>query len=126
VRSRSVVRIAAVTALAIGMLAAPAVSQAHKKTFGTTVTATAPNKNKVTGSVKSGKAKCLAQRRVGIYSAAGALEATAVTDAQGAFSVNDKNLTAGTHDVRVGKRVLVKNSKHTHVCRGTTNSLVVS
>ena len=125
-RSRQGIRIAVVAALAVGVMSVPAVSQAHTKTFGSAVTAAAQNKNRVSGKVTSGKAKCLAQRKVGVYSASGALEATAVTDALGAFGVTDKDLSVGTHYVTVGKRLILKNRKHTHICGVAKTSFLVS
>jgi hypothetical protein len=126
VRRKSGFRIAALALLAVGMLSAPTIAQAHKKKFATGVTAAAQNKNQVRGTVTSGKAKCLPQRSVRLFSSTGVLEATATTDADGSFRIDNKDLALGTHFVNVQKRPLKKNRKHRHTCRGATISIVVS
>ena len=125
-KRKSAVPIAALALLAVGILSVPAITQAHKVTYANTVTAAAKNKNQVEGKVSSSKAKCLPQRLVGVYSPTGALEATGSTDAQGGFRINDKNLAAGTHYVKVRKRVLLKNRHHRHTCGAAKTSFVAS
>jgi hypothetical protein len=125
-KTKSGFRIAALALIAVGVLSVPAISQAHKKTYATTVTAAAKNKNQVEGSVRSGNPKCLPQRRVGLYSSTGALEATATTDAQGGYRITDKNLALGTHYVNVRKRVIRKSRHHRHTCGAAKTSFVVS
>ena len=119
-------RIAALALLAVGMLSVPTLAQAHKKKFATSVTAAAQNKNQFRGNVTSGKAKCVPQRSVRIFSSTGVLEATATTDAQGSFRIDNKDLALGTHYVNVQKRALKKTRKHRHICGGAKISIVVS
>jgi hypothetical protein len=126
VKRKSGFRIAALALVAVGVLAMPTIVQAHKKKFATGVTAAAQNKNQVRGTVTSGKARCVPQRTVRLFSSTGVLEATATTDAQGSFRIDNKNLALGTHYVNVQKRPLKKTRKHRHVCAGATISIVVS
>ncbi len=113
---KSRVSIAALALLTVGVLSLPAITQAHKRTFATTVTAAAQKKNQVQGSVHSAKARCLPQRSVALYSSTGVLEASATTDNQGSFKIMSKKLPAGIHYVNVKKRVLLRNHLHRHKC----------
>jgi hypothetical protein len=126
VRRKQGLRIAALGLLAVGMLSVPTIAQAHKKKFATSVAAAVQNKNQIRGTVTSGKARCQPNRGVRLFSATGVLEATAVTDAQGRFRLDNKNLALGTHYVNVQKRPLKKKRKHRHICRGATIQIVVS
>jgi hypothetical protein len=119
-------RIAALALVTVGLLSVPAISQAHKKTYATTITAAAQNKNQVQGNVASSNPKCLAQRGVRLYSSTGVLEATATTDAQGGFRIQNKNLAVGTHFVNVQKRVIKKSRRHRHACGPASTTFVVS
>lgn len=125
-KSRSGFRIAVLALIAVGVLSLPAISQAHKKTYASAVTATAKNKNLVEGTVASGKLRCLPARNVRLYSPTGLLEATATTDAQGGFRIVEKNLAVGTHYVNVRKRVIKKTSHHRHTCGAAQSSFVIS
>ena len=125
-RSKSGFRIAALALFVVGMLSVPTIAQAHKKKFATGVTAAAQNKNQFRGTVTSGNAKCVPQRSVRLFSSTGVLEATATTDAQGSFRIDNKNLAPGTHYVNVQKRALKKTRKHRHLCGGAKISIVVS
>ena len=123
-RNKSEFRLA-VALFAVGALIVPAVSQAHKKTYGATITAAAQNKNQVEGKLAS-TPRCLAQRSVGLFSSTGALEASVRTDATGGFKIQFKDLAPGTHSVTVKPRRITKNRRHRHICRSATTSIVVS
>lgn len=125
-KNKSGFRIAALALLAVGLLSLPAISQAHKKTYATTITAAAKNKNQIEGKVASGNPKCLPQRSVALYSSTGVLEATATTDAQGSFRITNNNLAAGTHYVNVRKRAIKKTRDHSHTCGVAKTSFVLS
>ena len=118
----------ALCALALAICAAvfvPAASQAHTKRYATTVTAAAQNKNVVDGQVFS-VPRCIANRTVLLYGPTGALEDTTLSDVQGKWNINNKNLPTGTHTVVVKRKVLRKNQHHKHVCRAGTTSFSVT
>ncbi len=118
----------AICALALGVCAAvlaPAVSQAHKKRYATTVTAAVQNKNMVDGQVLS-VPRCIAGRIVLVYGPTGALEDTTASDATGKWHVNNKNLLTGTHTVVVKRKVLRKNRRHKHICRAGTTTFSIT
>ena len=118
----------AICALALAVCAVvlvPAASQAHKKRYSTTVTAAAQNKNVVDGQVLS-VPRCIAGRTVLISGPTGALEDTTVTDAQGKWNINNKNLPVGTHTVFVKRKVLRNNRRHKHVCVHAVTSFPIT
>jgi hypothetical protein len=110
----------------VAMLGLATAVSAHKKTYSTTVTATAPNKNHVTGKVLSGNPKCIPNRAVTVYSPAGVLEGSATTDSLGNFETAPKNMATGTHVVKVNRRVIRKTRHHTHKCGYTQSTFIVS
>jgi hypothetical protein len=116
-------RIAVCSLLAVGALIAPGITEAHKKSFATTLTAAAQNKNQVEGAVAS-RSNCLPQRRIELHSSTGALEGTTTTDAQGSFRIQSKDLALGTHFVTVRKRVLKNSRRHKHTCAAVRISFV--
>jgi hypothetical protein len=125
-------RIGALALLTVGILSVPTISQAHKKTYATTVTAAAKNKNQVEGKVSSRKLRCLPQRLVQVFSSTGALEATTTTDSQGNFHITPSDMTSkgglavGTHSLNVKRSLLLKNRRHKHKCGAAKTSFVVS
>jgi hypothetical protein len=131
-RTKSRLHIAALALLTVGILSVPAISQAHKKTYATTVTAAAKNKNQVEGKVSSSKLRCLPQRLVQVFSSTGALEATTTTDSQGNFHITPSDmiskggLSVGTHSLNVKRGLLLKNRHHKHTCGAAKTSFVVS
>jgi hypothetical protein len=102
-----------------------AVAGAHKKTYPTTVTAQAQNKNQIEGKVLSTKTKCVPGRIVALYSPAGALEGTDSTDSLGNYRIAAKDLAPGTHTVKVNKRVITKTKRHKHKCAPAEATLVI-
>lgn len=124
--TRSRFRIAGLLLLTVGILSVPAISQAHKRTYATTVTAAAQNKNQVDGNVHSAKLRCLPERTVSLYSPTGVFETSVVTDAQGSFRIPTKNLAAGVHYVNVKKRLIQKNRRHTHRCGAAQTTVVIA
>jgi hypothetical protein len=107
------------------MLLVPGMVQAHKKKYPATVTATAQNKNVIDGQVHS-VPRCLGLRRVSVYTSAGVLEATAVTDTQGTFKINDKNLIPGAHTVTVKRKRLLRTNRHRHICLAASTSVTTT
>jgi len=124
-RPRQHLRIAAALLGAVVVLVAAPASQAHKKSYASTITASVQNKNFADGTVASPNAKCIANRVVTVYSPSGAALGTAKTDAQGKWRVGS-NYTAGTYTATVAKRTILKNRKHNHKCLSATASFVVS
>ncbi len=82
------------------------------------MTVAAKNKNIVSGKLTT-PPRCMANRSVSVYSAAGVLHGTAVIDAAGNWQMNvDPNLTPGSYYATVTAKRLLKNRRHKHICRG--------
>jgi hypothetical protein len=124
-RSRARFGLSAAVLLSAAMLLVPGLVQAHKKKWPATVIATAQNKNVIDGQVYS-VPRCVGLRRVSVFTAAGVLEATAVTDAQGKFKINDKNLVAGAHTVTVKRKRLLRSKRHRHICLAASTSVTTT
>jgi hypothetical protein len=124
-RSRARFGLSAAVLLSAAMLLVPGLVQAHKKKWPATVIATAQNKNVIDGQVYS-VPRCVGLRRVSVFTAAGVLEATAVTDAQGKFKINDKNLVAGAHTVTVKRKRLLRTKRHRHICLAASTSVTTT
>ena len=75
----------------------------------------------LSGTVDSVKAPCKADRTVSLrmygQDGVGHEVATDQTDAAGAWEIQQASFTVGTYYAQVGKKVLRKNSDHSHVCR---------
>jgi hypothetical protein len=119
-------RIATPLLIVIAVLGLATAAGAHKKTYSTTVTAAAHNKNQVEGAVLSPNVKCLPSRVVSIYSPTGVLEASTSTDAAGKYQVTSKALVTGSHVVKAAKRVILKTKRHAHRCSSAETTFVVS
>jgi hypothetical protein len=124
-RSGARLGLSAAALLSAALLLAPGIVQAHKKNYPATVTATAQNKNVIDGQVHS-VPRCLALRSVGVYSSAGVLEATAVTDTLGKFRITDSKLVAGAHTVTVRRKVIRRSRHHRHVCLAASTSVTTT
>jgi hypothetical protein len=124
-RSRARFGLSAAVLLSAAMLLVPGIVQAHKKKYPATITATAQNKNVIEGQVHA-VPRCLRVRSVSVYTSAGVLEATAVTDTQGNFKINDKNLVAGPHTVTVKRKRLLRTNRHRHICLAATTSVTTT
>jgi hypothetical protein len=119
-------RIAAPLAIVVAVFGITAIAGAHKKTYSTNVTAAAHNKNQVEGQVLSPKVKCLTARVIRVYGPTGLLEGSTTTDTTGKYQVTSKDLTPGSHVVKVTKRLISKTKRHTHRCASAETSFVVS
>jgi hypothetical protein len=124
-RSRAGLGLCVVAVLSAAVLVAPGIVQAHKKSYPATVNVSVQNKNVIEGQVHS-VPRCLALRSVGVYSSAGVLETTAVTDAQGKFRITDPQLAADTHTVTVRRKVIRKSKHHKHVCLAASDSVTTT
>jgi hypothetical protein len=117
--------LSAAVLLSAAMLLVPGMVQAHKKNYPATVTAAAQNKNVIEGQVTT-VPRCLGARIVAVYSSAGALETTALTDAQGKFRITDSKLVAGAHTVTVRRKVIRKSKHHRHICLAASTSVTTT
>jgi hypothetical protein len=124
-RSSARVGLSAAVLLSAAMLLVPGIVQAHKKKYPATITATAKNKNVIEGQVHA-VPRCLRLRSVSVYTSAGVLEATAVTDDQGNFRINNKNLIAGAHTVTVKRKRLLLTKRHRHICLAASTSVTTT
>ncbi len=124
-RSRIGLGLSVALLISVAMLLVPGMVQAHKKKYSATVTATAQNKNVIDGQVYS-VPRCVGLRRVSVFTAAGVLEATAVTDAQGKFKISDKNLVTGTHTVTVKRKRLLRTNRHRHICLAASTTVTTT
>ena len=111
-------RTTALALIATGVLiAAPAISEAHNRTYQASLTAAAKNKNFYDGRVIT-VPRCLANRSVSVFSSAGVLQGSATSDAQGNWQVSSgPDIVPGAYYATVKPRRLLKNRRHRHICR---------
>ena len=73
------------------------------------------------GAVDSVKAPCIADRKVSLrlrgQDGTGTEVAADQTDSAGAWEIQQASFPVGTYYAQVGKKVLRKNSNHSHICR---------
>jgi hypothetical protein len=124
-RSRMGLGLSVAVVLSAAMLLVPGIVQAHKKNYPATVNVSVQNKNVIEGQVHS-VPRCLALRSVGVYSSAGVLETTAVTDSQGKFRITDPKLATGTHTVTVRRKVIRRTKHHRHICLAASDTVTTT
>ena len=124
-RSRAGLGLSVAAVLSAAMLLVPGIVQAHKKNYPATVNVSVQNKNVIEGQVHS-VPRCLALRSVGVYSSAGVLETTAVTDTQGKFRITDPKLATGTHTVTVRRKVIRRSRHHRHICLAASDTVTTT
>lgn len=126
----------AMIATALTATLVPAVANAHRVSYDSTVTAkyTKPDKKDpyatatFGGAVASSKARCQKNRTVtvNLQGSDGTTRTvgTDQTDATGAWVFQTSDAASGTYFAEVSKKVIRKNKKHRHVCRGAISRTV--
>ena len=106
-----------------------ATAVAHNVKYDSTITAKYKKEGKdpvadpatFSGTVDSEKAPCRANRNVSLrligQDGMGYEVAADQTDSSGAWEIQQPSFTVGTYYAQVGKKVLRKNTNHSHVCK---------
>ena len=117
--SKSNLRIVPLVLIAVVALAVPLASEAKTKSYATTITASAKNKNFVDGQVSS-FSRCVPNRFVTVYTGAGASVGSTRTDTTGKWQLSVKSLAPGSYYATVTrKRIKVHGKKR--ICRAGTS-----